>query len=195
MSSQAPPPPPQSYGDDPKASAKAAQAYAKASRPWYKKKRWIAAIVIVIIIIIAAASGGGDSEEEAPEAEATNSQSGDGQSAPDDGAEGATEQEVPDNSSTGRGPITWGNWEVVGRLQVTEEEFTGDYSVVTRVTNTGDSPDSGLFTVTILQGNEILGTADCSTSEAAPGATVTANCISVDTFNGDYDEVTIENTF
>ena len=46
---------------NPRADAKAAKAYAKASRPWYKKKRWWAVGAIVLIIIISAASGGGDS--------------------------------------------------------------------------------------------------------------------------------------
>ena len=44
---------------NPKAAAKAAKAYAKASRSWYQKKRWWAAIALAIIVIAAAASGGG----------------------------------------------------------------------------------------------------------------------------------------
>lgn len=66
MSQQVPPPPPPpgfQPGMDPKAAAKAAKAYAKASRPWFKKKRWwvIGAIVLIVIIAAASASGGGDS--------------------------------------------------------------------------------------------------------------------------------------
>lgn len=45
---------------NPKAAAKAAKAYAKASRPWYKKKRWIAGIVVGVIILATALGGGGD---------------------------------------------------------------------------------------------------------------------------------------
>lgn len=45
---------------NPKAAAKAAKAYAKASRPWYKKKRWIAAIVVGVIIVAAALGSGGE---------------------------------------------------------------------------------------------------------------------------------------
>ncbi len=45
---------------NPKAAAKAAKAYAKASRPWYKKKRWIAAIVVGVIIVAAALGSGGN---------------------------------------------------------------------------------------------------------------------------------------
>lgn len=52
-------PPEYQPGSNPKAAAKAAKAYAKASRPWYKKKRWWAVAIVVVIIIIAAASSGG----------------------------------------------------------------------------------------------------------------------------------------
>lgn len=45
---------------NPKAAARAAKAYAKASRPWYRKKRWIAAIVIGVIIVAAALGSGGN---------------------------------------------------------------------------------------------------------------------------------------
>lgn len=47
---------------NPKAAAKAAKAYAKASRKWYQKKRWWALAVVVVIIVIIAASNGGGSD-------------------------------------------------------------------------------------------------------------------------------------
>lgn len=51
-------------GTNPKAAAKAAKAYAKASRPWYKKKRWILALAILVIVIISVAtSSGGDGDD------------------------------------------------------------------------------------------------------------------------------------
>lgn len=61
------PPPPPGYDpnmQNPKAAAKAAKAYAKATRPWYKKKRFIipAALVVLIIIIAASSSGGGSGD-------------------------------------------------------------------------------------------------------------------------------------
>ena len=59
------PPPPQT-GPEParnlRAEAKAAKAYAKAERPWYKKKRWWLAAAVVVIII-AAVAGGGNSDD------------------------------------------------------------------------------------------------------------------------------------
>lgn len=63
---------------NPKADAKAAKAYAKASRPWYKKKRyWLLAFVLLIVIISAASGGDGDVEQ-------TASDGGDTSSAADD---------------------------------------------------------------------------------------------------------------
>ena len=56
--------------NNPKADAKAAKAYYKASRPWYKKKRWIAAMVLLVCIIIGSLSGGGSSDK--PEAASDN---------------------------------------------------------------------------------------------------------------------------
>lgn len=45
-----------------KADAKAAAAYAKAQRPWYKKKRFILSLgLLLLIIVIAAGSSGGGS--------------------------------------------------------------------------------------------------------------------------------------
>ena len=55
---------PQPTGN-PKADAKAAKAYAKASRKWYQKKRWWLAAAIIVIIGVSAASGGGDETEDA----------------------------------------------------------------------------------------------------------------------------------
>jgi hypothetical protein len=68
-----------------KADRKAAKAYAKALRPWYKKKRWWAAGLLLIVIIAAAGTGGGsdkpagtasentsDSQSEKPGAEKPN---------------------------------------------------------------------------------------------------------------------------
>jgi hypothetical protein len=46
---------------DAKAQAKAAKAYAKAQRPWWKKKRYIFSIGIVLLVIVIAASSSSDS--------------------------------------------------------------------------------------------------------------------------------------
>lgn len=45
---------------DAKAQAKAAKAYAKAQRPWFKKKRFIIPIVLVVIVVLAQLTSGGE---------------------------------------------------------------------------------------------------------------------------------------
>jgi hypothetical protein len=48
---------------NPKADAKAAKAYAKASRNWYQKKRWWAAGALALIIIGGGMSGNGETTD------------------------------------------------------------------------------------------------------------------------------------
>jgi len=50
---------------NPKADAKAAKAYAKATRPWFKKKRWWLAGAVIVVIGASATSGGGTGDETA----------------------------------------------------------------------------------------------------------------------------------
>lgn len=45
---------------DPKAAAKAAKAYAKATRPWYKKKRFMGPLALVVVFGFSNAMSGGD---------------------------------------------------------------------------------------------------------------------------------------
>ncbi len=49
---------------DARAQAKAAKAYAKASRPWYKKKRVIAPAALVGLVVVASAAGGGGTSQD-----------------------------------------------------------------------------------------------------------------------------------
>jgi hypothetical protein len=51
--------------NNPKAAAKAAKAYAKATRPWFKKKRWWL-VGLIAIIVIASVAGGGGSKDNGP---------------------------------------------------------------------------------------------------------------------------------
>lgn len=53
-------PPPAGSPRDSKAELKAAKAYSKAQRPWYKKKRWILSLgVLLLIVAVSAGSSGG----------------------------------------------------------------------------------------------------------------------------------------
>ena len=56
---------------NPKAEAKAAKAYAKAERPWYKKKRWWLSGLIVVLIVVAGAAGGGGEDDSSDTGSAT----------------------------------------------------------------------------------------------------------------------------
>lgn len=58
-----------------KAEAKAAQAYAKATRPWFKKKRWWAAGVV--LVAIAASIGGGGGADDAVAKDVKSASAGD----------------------------------------------------------------------------------------------------------------------
>lgn len=55
---------------DAKAHLKAAKAYAKAQRPWYRKKRWILSAGFLVLVIAAAGSGTSTTPESGAEAQA-----------------------------------------------------------------------------------------------------------------------------
>lgn len=69
---------------NPKAAAKAAKAYAKATRPWYKKKRFILPIALVLLIVIISAASSGDETDNT--AEKVSGQSSAGQKTTDEKA-------------------------------------------------------------------------------------------------------------
>lgn len=74
---------------DAKAELKAAKAYAKAQRPWYKKKRWLLSLGFVLLIVGAAAGSSGTNTGET----AANA----------DGASQATsEKDSGDDATTGK---------------------------------------------------------------------------------------------
>jgi len=100
-------------------------------------------------------------------------------------------QKAADDSSKGKGAITWGNWQVVGKIQVTKNALDL-YEVKARVKNTKSSADTGIFTVNMLKGTEILGQATCTTPEVGAGQVGTASCMSGDTFKPGWTEITIE---
>jgi hypothetical protein len=59
------PPPFTDPSMNPKAAAKAAKAYAKATRPWYQKKRFIIPLAFVALAVIGSALGGGEDADPA----------------------------------------------------------------------------------------------------------------------------------
>ena len=115
MSAQTPPDPPR----DAKAELKAAKAYAKASRPWYKKKRFIALGLFALLVIISVAAGGGSesdksaSDSDTPTPSSESPANGDDAPSDDDSSSctnTATEDYTPDvasNQSVRVDALTW----------------------------------------------------------------------------------------
>jgi len=94
----APTPPPSNFDPaNPKASAKAAKAYAKATRPWYRKKRWwlLGVVVVVIVIAVATSSGGGSNGPTAVGPGSGSSSSTTGSSSQGGGSDGPGTQANP----------------------------------------------------------------------------------------------------
>jgi hypothetical protein len=100
---------------NPKADHKAAKAYAKATRPWYKKKRWILAIVVVVIIVAIAAGGG--SSDDSPE-----KVSGESSTSTDAGAKDSDKKDSGDDKAGTKGnPIKVGETVKLKGTQYTVE--------------------------------------------------------------------------
>ena len=92
------------------------------------------------------------------------------------------------------GSMSVGNWKVIGKIKP-KADFGGDFQATFRVKNVSDAEDAGFFTVNVLKGNNILGSMDCVSSPAAPGAISTVDCMSTDKFRRGWSEITIENSF
>lgn len=93
---------PQSGRKDAKANAKAAKAYSKAQRPWYKKKRWIISLglILLIVAVSAGSSGGGDSENASDGASSSSSDSGESSGSGDDGKSGRVGEALENAGTT-----------------------------------------------------------------------------------------------
>ena len=103
---------------NPKADAKAAAAYAKASRPWYKKKRyWLLALILIIIIVVVASSGGGDTD-------GTDGESGDqSTSKPVQVDAGKILKEFEENEAAADGKYDGKMLQVSGKVEKVDTEF------------------------------------------------------------------------
>lgn len=149
-------------------------------------------VVFLLVIVIGAMSGGGDTGE--PDNAAT--QAEDGPSEEPTEAEkkvSGTEDEVDERDEAG--PMTVGNWEVIGKIVPKAESFTGDFTTTFRVKNTSDAADTGMFTVNVLKGDNIWASMDCAGPEVSPGQVGTVDCISTDKFRKGWSDITIENMF
>jgi hypothetical protein len=186
MSNPAPPPGPTTHRDA-KAEAKAAKAYAKAQRPWYKKKRFIIPLALVAIIILFQVLGGGGDDTTATTPETVESAASalpeDEASEVVEEAEDAEEQAPAAEEPAGKLPLEDGDWRL-DQLRV-EDDGLGDFGGTARITYTGDDPEGGtnIFTVTVFdKGGEFLGAMQGSAQEVKAGGTVSVQLVSTDKF-------------
>lgn len=169
-----------------KAEAKAAKAYAKAERPWYKKKRWWLAGFIVLVIVAAAAGGSGSkdtsntsSDNGSANGSAKSSASGTQTTAAADSKSSST----PASGGTDKLPIVDGDWRLDS---IRVQSSLGDFGGTARVTYTGSDPAGGtnLFTVTLFVDGKDVATLDGSANAVQPGDAVSVEFISTDPFVG-----------
>lgn len=196
MTDPTPPPAYQPGQDNPKAAAKAAKAYAKASRPWFKKKRFIipAALVAIIAIGSVASGGGGDEPNQVADTSTSDNSSKADTPADDTPADDAVEEDSGTNPST-KFPKQNGDWRL-DSFQ-TKDDGLGSFGGVGRITYTGDDSEGGgnVFTITVFEkdGTTVLATLTGSASDVKPGQTVTTQFISFDDYKSGKFALTFQN--
>ena len=165
--------PPIGHGEA-KAQAKAAKAYAKAQRPWFKKKRFIGLGVLVLIVIaIIANSGGGSKSTPKTTTAASATRQGTNE----------TPGTTPPGSSAGSAlPIQSGDWRLDSVRP--KDDGLGHFSVDARITYTGSASNGGtnLFTLTIFKAGKEIAVLNGSASSVPAGKATTVQFISSDKF-------------
>jgi len=87
-----------------KAQAKAAKAYAKATRPWFKKKRFmVPALVVLLIVVISATSGGGGDDADTTTTSVTDTAGGNKDDAAASDEQPAAEEQAAEEKVPGLG--------------------------------------------------------------------------------------------
>jgi hypothetical protein len=155
---------------NPKAAAKAAKAYAKASRPWFKKKRYIALIVVGLFVVIGAASGGGGGDDSTTDAGASPTATATQSSAAAKESTGAPKQAKPVAKPT---------WKTVSDLRGNTNKSGPDFHLNgcdTRLTYDVKGGDMSLVAFYVMEsGKKLLedgGIPVASPSESGRGETV-----------------------
>lgn len=188
--SEMPPPsaptPPHGFDPNmnPKAAAKAAKAYAKATRPWFKKKRWwlVGAIVLIIIIAAVSSGGGGSDSNKTDDSNSNGATSASPSTAAKDSGQKASGKSNAFGSA--KLPLQNGDWRL-DSIQL-KDDGLGDFGGTARITYTGKDSDGGnnLFTITVFQGKHLIATLNGSANTVMPGTTSTVQLISQDKFVG-----------
>jgi hypothetical protein len=178
---QTPPPNPQAPGQpeppnrrDAKAEAKAAKAYYKAQRPWYKKKRWILSLGLILLIAVTgvAVSGGGDTSQPTADPPAATPQSDESSPEP------AQEQS---NGPTSKLPQEDGDWRL-DSVRI-KDDGLGDLGGTARIAYTGATEGgTNLFTIAVFKGGQEVAALTGSADDVSPGDAETVQLISTDKF-------------
>jgi hypothetical protein len=192
-------PPPQGPWD-PKGHAKAAKAYAKAQRPWFKKKRFIGSgllVLLIVIIVAATASGGSKSPSAAkpgttpaPTAAATkaagNAAASKAAASKAAASKAAASKAAASKAQAAAGgsalPIQSGDWRL-DSIRV-QDDGLGDFGGVARVTYTGNDASGGtnVFTLTVFKSGKDIAALNGSADGDAPGDSVTVQFVVADKF-------------
>jgi hypothetical protein len=190
---QTPPPNPQAPGQqeppnrrDAKADAKAAKAYYKAQRPWYKKKRWILALGLILLIAVTAVAsgGGGDTSQQTadPPAATPQSEESSPESAQDQSGQASPEAaQEQSNGPTAKLPQADGDWRL-DSVRIADDGF-GDFGGTARITSTGATEGgTNLFTIAVFKGGQEVAALTGSADDVSPGDAETVQLISTDKF-------------
>ena len=137
-----------------KAQGKAAKAYAKAQRPWYKKKRYILGMGLLALIVIVAVAGGGGEENGG-----------------EDRAGEATEETPNDNGIESDLSSNEENPPGADVDDVTCTEDLGLITGVVTVTNNSSETSNYLVTVGVEQDGAKIGDGFGSLDNVDPGQT------------------------
>jgi hypothetical protein len=83
-------------------------------------------------------------------------------------------------AATDSGKPSDGGWTL--ESQQLKDDGLGDFGGTARITNTEESPQTGVFTLTVFKGSEQVATLQGSADEVEPGKTVSVQLISQDKF-------------
>lgn len=148
-----------------RAEAKAAKAYAKAQRPWYRKKRWIVSLGLLLVIVAASAGssgGGGDSSSES----ASNGGGSGGESTQEERTSGRVGQALT-NAGTTYQVTNVDTTKTIGDPDLGGARADGQFVVVSlRLTNNKDE------TKTFTQANAKIETSDGNQYETSDKTTL-----------------------
>jgi hypothetical protein len=163
-----------------KANAKAAKAYAKAQRPWFKKKRFIGLGALVLLVVIIVLANGGS--KSTPSGSKTNTSAGQSAAATKAATTATTKAAATKPTAPGGTalPIQNGDWRL-DSIRI-KDDGLGDFGGVARVTYTGSDTAGGgnVFTLTVFKGGKDIAVLNGSADSVAPGKQVTVQFISSD---------------